>query len=288
MGMGYGLASSGIFRAPYPLQRTLYGGGSGMGGSSPLGALIGGALQAYRGERQQQFEDQLQTEQEQDRKAREDADEKNRAIGQMLQLRGAGLSETPAYQPGWEKQPPVGTQAPAATDSQGTRFYPTTPTKAVVGKAMLDLPAPAPGGTTATGGVAPEPKSPTAEPVVPVMRGGKRIYVPRSQAAGQEAPTPGGRGGTAASGNFTPAQVAQAQRAFATQRETELNAHHLPEGAPPEAVQAALRGAEMRAQAAVEQSMGAAPGSLAWLRSGIAPAGAAAPAPAADGGNPYR
>lgn len=66
---------------------------------------------------------------------------------------------------------------------------PTPPTKNIMkgpGGALIDLTDAEHPRT-----VAPAiPKPPAPEPVVPIMQGGKRVYAPRSQAAGKEAPAP--------------------------------------------------------------------------------------------------
>jgi len=48
VGIGYGLPSQSIFRMPYPLQRSLYGGGSDV---DPVAALVGNALGSFQGVR---------------------------------------------------------------------------------------------------------------------------------------------------------------------------------------------------------------------------------------------
>jgi len=285
MGGSWGMPSSSVFRAPYPLMRQAYSPYPLGGEQDPIGAMIGSALQTYQGAKNTQFEHNLQTEQEADRVARENADERSRDIAEAVSLRGAGLT-TQAPTPQWGAGPtvqipgagptgvtlPGGLQRPTVTTPGGTPLYSTTPTKAAVGRALLDLPAPKPGGTTATGGVAPTPMtladkmalkaapSGAGEPLVQVIRGGKRVWVPRGQAAGGEAPAPGK--GAPPAGQLTPAQIAQAQRAFQTALNTEIASHRLPAGAPTEAVQAALLGAKRRAAASIERQMGLPAGSL--------------------------
>jgi hypothetical protein len=58
------MVNQGIFRAPYALQRGLYGGGG--GAQDPLAALIGGALGTYQSETERSKADALAQQREQD------------------------------------------------------------------------------------------------------------------------------------------------------------------------------------------------------------------------------